>query len=121
MPVSETILMNSVVYVIVEDSVREEITICSALLRSVLRIDCNEHQYEAELLDKCSNHPSGAKITISQRNIFRTHDECNAVLHDRSNMFTFFKEYEHYKNIVKQIQTCYDEEFMPMNKHNKKT
>ena len=61
--------MNSVVYVIVEDSVKEEITICSALLRSVLRIDCNEYQYEAELLDKCSNHPSGAQITIS-REIF---------------------------------------------------
>ena len=104
MPVSQTILMNSVVYVIIEDSVKEDMNICSALLKSVVGIDCNKYQYEVQLLDKCSKHPSGAKITSSERNIFRTQDECNAVLHDRINTFILFREYTYWKNIVKECE-----------------
>jgi len=102
MPVSQTILMNSVVYVIVEDSVKQEMSICSALLKSAGRIDCNKYEYEVQLLDKCSKHPSGAQITSSQRNIFRTHDECNAVLQDRGNTFMLFQAYTYYKDMVEE-------------------
>jgi len=103
MPVSQTILINNVVYVIIEDSVKEDMNICSALLKSVVEIDCNKYQYEVQLLDKCSKHPSGAKITSSQRNIFRTHDECNAVLHDRINTFILLQETTHYKDLLEEV------------------
>ena len=83
MPHVDKVPMRSVVYVIIEDRENHEIYSSNSILIDAVQLSTRVLVYTVELLNKCGIHQAHQYVTVHDKDIFRTLEECKAVGEDR--------------------------------------
>ena len=81
--IRDDVPMHSVVYVIIEDRESHGICFSPAILIDVVELSTGLLDYKVELMNKCGIHQAHQYVTVHDKDIFRTDDECQAVREDR--------------------------------------
>jgi len=104
MPHVDKVPMRSVVYVIIEDRENHEIYSSNSILIDAVQLSTRVLVYTVELLNKCGIHQAHQYVTVHDKDIFRTDDQCEAVREDRhTRLQDANKTSEHFNKRIKNL------------------